>query len=69
MLLLLATLAAATVDQAPVKVEQRPRASVTILRPHIASPRSWNPAVRPDQRETIRRDGKGEERLRLTEFQ
>lgn len=69
MLLLLAMLSAATAPP-PAKVEQRARASVTILRPHSASPTTWNPATRSDQREIVKKEADGAEvRLRLTEFQ
>jgi len=69
MLLLLLALSAAPANPSPVKVEQRARASVTILRAHRASPQTWKPAVRPDQREIRKKEVDGEEsRLRLTEF-
>jgi hypothetical protein len=70
MLLLLFALSATAPRPAPVKVEQRARASVTILRSHEASPQTWKPASRPDQREILKKEPDGEEvRLRLTEFQ
>ena len=63
-------LAAAAPAPAPVKVEQRARASVTILRAHQASPQTWKPTSRPNQREILKNEPDGEEvRLRLTEFQ
>lgn len=70
MVLLLLALSAADPGPAPVKVEERARASVTILRSHQASPQTWNPASRPDQREILKKEHGGDEvRLRLTEFQ
>jgi len=70
MLFLYFALSAAAPDPAPVKVEQRARASVTILRAHQASPQTWAPAARPNQREIKKKEADGEEvRLRLTEFQ
>lgn len=70
MLLLLAALSAAASAPPPAKVEQRARASVTILKAHSASPTTWEPTARPDQREVIKREADGAEvRLRLTEFQ
>ena len=45
MLLLLAALSAAADSPAPAKVEQQARARVTILRPHLASPKTWDPAA------------------------
>jgi len=54
----------------PVKVEQRARASVTILKAHRASARTWDPAGRANQREVMKKEANGEEvRLRLTEYQ
>lgn len=70
MLILLAALVAATAGPPPAKAEQRARASVTIARPHLASPKTWSPATRSDQREMIKKEADGVEvRLRLTEFQ
>ena len=70
MLLLFLTLSAAAAKPVPVKVVQRVRASVTILRAHRASPQTWDPAIRSDQREIRKKEADGEEvRLRLTEFQ
>ena len=70
MLLLFLALSAAPANPAPVKVEQRARASVTVLRAHQASPQTWDPAARPNQREMTKKEADGEEvRLRLTEFQ
>jgi len=70
MLLLFLALSAAPANLAPVKVQQRARASVTILRAHQASPQTWTPSARPDQREIKKKEADGEEvRLRLTEFQ
>lgn len=70
MVLLLLALSAADPGPAPVKVERRASASVTILRSHQASPQTWKPASRPDQREILKKEPDGEEaRLRLTEFQ
>lgn len=67
---LLAAFAAATASPPPMKVEQRARASVTILRSYRASPQGWDPALRPNQREIITRENDGTEvRLRLTEFE
>lgn len=70
MLLLLAALSAAADSPPPAKVEQQARASVTILRPHLASSKTWDPAARQDQREITRKEADGSEvRLRLTEFE
>jgi len=70
MFLLLLALAAPPADPAPVKVEQRARASVTIMPAHRASPQTWDPLARRDQRETVKKETDGQEvRLRLTEFQ
>ena len=70
MLLLFISLSAAAPSPAPVKVEPRARANVTILRAHQASPRTWDPAARSNQREMTKKEADGEVvRLRLTEFQ
>jgi hypothetical protein len=70
MLLLFLALSAAPANPAPVKVEHRARTSVTILRAHQASPQTWDPVARPNQREMTKKEADGEEvRLRLTEFQ
>jgi len=70
MVLLLAALSAAAAGPPPVKVEQRARASITIVRPYRASPKSWNPALSPNQREIVKKEpGGAEVRLRLTEFE
>ena len=70
MVLLFLVLSAAPPAPSPFKVEQRARASITILRSHQASPQTWTPASRPDQREILKKEPDGEEvRLRLTEFQ
>lgn len=70
MLLQFLALSAASASPPPVKVEQRARASVTILRAHRASPQTWDPTARPNQREIMKKEADGEKvRLRLTEFQ
>ena len=70
MVLLVLALSAAAAPRTPVKVEQRARASVTILRAHRASAQAWDPAGRSDQREVIKTEANGEDvRLRLTEYQ
>ena len=52
------------------KVEQRARASVTIIRPHRASSSSWNPTTRRDQKEIVKKEPDGRSvLLRLTEFE
>lgn len=70
MVLLLAILSAASASPPPVRVEQRARASVTIVRPHRASSDSWNPVDRPNQREIVKKEPDGSAvRIRLTEFE
>jgi hypothetical protein len=70
MVLLILALSAAEAPRMPVKVEQRARASVTILKAHRASARTWDPAGRANQREVMKKEANGEEvRLRLTEYQ
>ena len=70
MLLLLAALSAAAAPQPPVRAEQRPRASITILNPHRASAQSWDPLSRTNQREIVKKEPDGlPVRLRLTEYE
>lgn len=70
MVLVLAILSAVAASPPPVRVEERARASVTIVRPHRASSESWNPAGRPNQREIDKQEPDGRRvRLRLTEFE
>lgn len=70
MALLLAFLLSASGNPAPVKVELHARAKVTILRPHKASPETWEPAINRSQKEIIRKEKDGSSvRLRLTEFE
>ena len=70
MFFLLAAASAAAASPPTAKVELRARASVTIVRPHLASPRTWDPATRSDQREMVKTEADGRAvRLRLTEFQ
>jgi len=69
MVLLLALSIAAT-SAPPPKVGRRARATITILNACRASPQSWNPAARREQREIIKKESDGSEvRLRLTEFE
>jgi hypothetical protein len=70
MVLLLAIFSAAAASPPPARVERSARVSITILRPHRATPETWNPSARPNQREIVKKelDG-GEVRLRLTEFE
>lgn len=54
----------------PERAELRARATVTIVRPHLASPKSWDPAANRHQKEVIEKDEGGRVvRLRLTEFE
>jgi len=70
MVLLSAAVAAALATPPAVTVRERARASVTVLQPFRASPQTWNPTARPNQREVVRRQADGMEvRLRLTEFE
>jgi hypothetical protein len=70
MVLLLAALSAAAASPPPVRVERSARASVTIVRPYRASPKSWSPGSSPNQREIVKKEPDGAEvRLRLTEFE
>lgn len=70
MVFLLAALSAAAANPPPLRAGQRARASITILQSHRASPETWRPASRPDQREIVRMERDGEQvQLRLTEFQ
>lgn len=69
MLLLVAALSSAA-SPPTVRAEAIARVSVNILRPHRASPRTWEPALRPNQRELLKKEPDGTEvRLRLTEFE
>jgi hypothetical protein len=69
MVLLLAALAAAATAPA-VTVREHARASITILQAYRATPQTWNPGARPNQREVVRRQPDGVEvRIRLTEFE
>lgn len=69
MVLLLALWTVAA-DTPLVKVRQPARVSITVLNGHRASPQSWDPAARRDQREVITKDSDAfKVRLRLTEFQ
>jgi hypothetical protein len=70
MVLLLAAAAAAVATPPTVTVRERARANVIVLQPFRASPHTWNPSARPNQREVVRRQADGMEvRLRLTEFE
>ena len=70
MVLFFAAISAAAAGPPPVRVERTARASVTIMRPHPASPETWDPAMRPNQREILKREPAGADvRLRLTEFE
>ena len=70
MVLVLVALSAAAASPPPARAAQSARASITILQPHRASPQTWAPAARPNQREIKKKEADGEEvRLRLTEFQ
>ena len=70
MALLLALLLFAGDRRPPDKVDARAHAKITILRPYNASPESWDPGARPNQREIVRTDEDGSAvRLRLTEFE
>lgn len=53
----------------PPKVEQRVRASVTVVRGREISERGWRPATDPAQRQILHREPGGTTLLRLTEFQ
>lgn len=69
-MVLLLVLSAAAASPVPVAVEQRARVSINILQPHRASPSTWNPATRPNQREIVKKEPDGRQvRLRLTEFE
>lgn len=66
----LALLLAASIGSIPVKPSNQARAAVTILRPYVASPQSWEPRSKPNQREVVIREKDGRQtRLRLTEFE
>lgn len=67
---LLALLLSTSSNPTPGKVEPRARATVTILRPHKASPETWDPISNRTQKEVIRKEKDGSSiRLRLTEFE
>ena len=66
----LLVLSAAAVSSLSVNVGARARASITILNAYRASPQSWDPATRRNQREVKWKYLDGvEARLRLTEFE
>lgn len=70
MVVLLALLSAAAASPPPVRAVYRARVSITILQPHRASPDTWVPAVRPNQREIVKHEPDGEQvRIRLTEYE
>lgn len=71
MLLFLVALSSSTTNQSRPPITERPaRVSITVLRAHSISARSWNPNRDPLQREiiTIAPDG-SPQLIRLTEFQ
>lgn len=62
-------LSAASASPVPKAVAQA-QARITIFRAHKASPESWEPNARRDQRETVKKEKDGSQiRLRLTEFE
>ena len=70
MVLIFAAIAAAVTNPAPATAGQSARVSIRIARPHRASADSWDPASRPNQRETVKQEPDGtRQRLRLTEFE
>jgi hypothetical protein len=70
MLLLLAVLSSSAAGQAAPVAQGQARVSVTILRGHQVSARSWKPEREPSQREVVRKTPDGSlQLLRLTEFQ
>lgn len=53
-----------------VAAQAQAQARITILRAYKASPESWDPAAKRNQREIVRRERDGSTvRLRLTEFE
>ena len=72
MIILIALLTTVPNAPPPAKIESRARAraSVTILRGHAISARTWDPATQQAQREIIKKEVDGRHvRLRLTEFE
>lgn len=70
MVLVLAALSVAAAGTPPVRAVQHARISITIVQAHRASPQTWDPVSRVNQREVVKKelDG-GQVRLRLTEFE
>jgi hypothetical protein len=70
MLHMLAALATIVSKPSPANVEQRARATVTIVRPHRSSAETWKPGSRRNQREIVKQESDGSTaRLRLTEYE
>ena len=66
----LALLLSAAHAPPPQKVEAMATARIMILRPHRASPETWDPATKRHQKEIVRKERDGSSvRLRLTEFE
>ena len=69
-MLLLAAISAAAASPPPARAEAQARASITILQPHRATPETWDPKTRPNQREIVRQERDGSQvRIRLTEYE
>ena len=69
-MVLLALLLSAASSSPPVRAEARAEARIRILNPHKASPETWNPAAKRNQREIVRAEKDGSQSLlRLTEFE
>lgn len=66
----LALLLSAASSPPPVRAEARAEARIRILNPHKASPQTWDPAAKRNQREIVRAEKDGSRLLlRLTEFE